>query len=157
VSTWFAARFAGDLNYNAKQSAPATITINKATATVNVTGGTFTYDGNAHPATGTVTGVGGANLGTPTFVYTPGGSSAPVNAVRTPLLVRTRATATTTRHRAPLRRSPSTRQSPPLSRPQHLHVRRQSVRGRGSATGVNGETSHAGNVAYTRLRRRAIC
>jgi hypothetical protein len=66
-------------NYN---SASASVSINvlKTTPAVNVTGGTFTYDGNPHPATGSVTGVGGANLGTPSFAYAPGGSSAPVNA-----------------------------------------------------------------------------
>jgi hypothetical protein len=64
---------APDTNY-ADGTGTGSDIINKANATVNVTGGTFTYDGNAHPATGTVTGVGGANLGTPTFVYTPGGT-----------------------------------------------------------------------------------
>jgi hypothetical protein len=57
-----------------------TLTIAKATPTVSVTGGTFTYDGASHPATGSVTGVGGANLGSPTFTYTPGGAAAPLNA-----------------------------------------------------------------------------
>jgi DNA/RNA endonuclease G (NUC1) len=63
-------------------SATATVTINvlKANPTVTATGGTFGYDANAHPATGTVTGVNGENLGVPAFTYTPGGSSAPVNA-----------------------------------------------------------------------------
>jgi hypothetical protein len=46
-----AARYAGDANYNAKQSAPATITINAAPVTVNINGGPFTYDGNSHAAT----------------------------------------------------------------------------------------------------------
>jgi hypothetical protein len=36
--------------------------ISKATATINVTPYSVTYDGNAHTATGTATGVGGANL-----------------------------------------------------------------------------------------------
>jgi hypothetical protein len=36
------------------------------------------YDGNSHAATGSVTELAAANLGTPTFAYTPGGSSAPV-------------------------------------------------------------------------------
>src|SRR5215472_4876639 len=38
----------------------ADFTINRATPIVTVTGGTFTYDGNPHGATVTVTGVGGA-------------------------------------------------------------------------------------------------
>ena len=46
-----------------------TLTVNKATPTVTVTGGTFPYDGQPHAATGTVRGNGGANLGSPTFTY----------------------------------------------------------------------------------------
>lgn len=71
---------AGDGNYDAAAPVDQTFNVAKATPVVNAAGGTFTYDGDAHPATGTVTGVGGANLGAPTFTYTPGGSSAPVNA-----------------------------------------------------------------------------
>lgn len=41
----------------------------QATPMVSVVGGSFTYDGSAHPATGSVTGVGGASLGSPTFAY----------------------------------------------------------------------------------------
>jgi hypothetical protein len=41
----------------------------KATPTVQVTGGSFAYDEHAHPPTGSVTGVGGESLGTPTFTY----------------------------------------------------------------------------------------
>ena len=69
-----AARYAGDDNYNPKQSASATLTINKAdsTTTVTVAGGeSFTYDGNAHPSAVSVTGVGGLNL-TPAPVYSCG-------------------------------------------------------------------------------------
>src|SRR5262249_9667568 len=40
------------------------------TPTVTVIAGSFAYDGQEHPAAGFVTGVGGANLGTPTFTYT---------------------------------------------------------------------------------------
>jgi hypothetical protein len=45
-------------------SASATVTdkINQANATINVTPYTVTYDGTAHTATGTATGVGGVNL-----------------------------------------------------------------------------------------------
>ena len=80
-----AARFAGDTNYNQKQSASASVIINKATPTVSVSFGSspITYDGNPHPATATVAGVGGADLtsghGTVTVTYTPG-PGAPVNA-----------------------------------------------------------------------------
>src|SRR5207302_9278057 len=39
------------------------LTITKATPTVSVTGGTFTYDGNPHAASVAVTGVGGVTVG----------------------------------------------------------------------------------------------
>ena len=55
--------------------------IAKAMPTVTVIGGTFIHDGNPHPATGAVTGVGGVFLVMPLFTYTPppGDSTAPVN------------------------------------------------------------------------------
>jgi len=65
-------------NYSAP-SATGMLVIGKATPAVNVAGGTYTYDGDAHPATGSVTGVGGADLGAPSFTYN-GGAGAPVNA-----------------------------------------------------------------------------
>jgi hypothetical protein len=71
---------AGDSNYNAATPVDQTFTVGKATPVVNANDVTATYDGNPHPATGTVTGVGGVDLGTPTFTYTPGGSTAPTNA-----------------------------------------------------------------------------
>ena len=74
------ASFAGDSNYTSASSSEATITINKATPVVTASGGTYTYDATAHPATATVTGVGGETLGSATFTYTPGGASAPINA-----------------------------------------------------------------------------
>jgi hypothetical protein len=80
-----AARFAGDTNYNQKQSTTTAVVINKATPTVSVSFGSspVTYDGNPHPATATVAGVGGVDLtsghGTATVSYTPG-PGAPVNA-----------------------------------------------------------------------------
>jgi hypothetical protein len=69
-----AARFAGNGNYNQKQSAPDPLTINKADSVtvVSVAGGvSFTYDGDSHPATVTVIGAGGLNL-TPAPVYSAG-------------------------------------------------------------------------------------
>ena len=55
--------------------------IKKATPTISVTPYSVTYDGNPHSATATATGVGGASVsGSFTFIYTPGGSVAPVNA-----------------------------------------------------------------------------
>src|SRR5205085_1992465 len=53
--------FAGGANYN-DASGTVNDSIAKATATVNVTPYNVTYDGNAHTATGTATGVGGADL-----------------------------------------------------------------------------------------------
>ena len=53
------ASFAGDTNYNAGARS-ATLTIGKGAPAVSVTGGTFTFDGAAHAATGLVTGAGGA-------------------------------------------------------------------------------------------------
>src|SRR4030095_7532021 len=52
---------ATDDNYNVANSAAATVTLLKADATIDVVGFTGVYDGNAHGASGTATGVGGAN------------------------------------------------------------------------------------------------
>ncbi|MBN9521332.1 right-handed parallel beta-helix repeat-containing protein [bacterium] len=41
----------------------------RAVSTVAATGGSFVYDGQAHPATGSVTGPDGEGIGTPTFTY----------------------------------------------------------------------------------------
>lgn len=72
------ASYAGDANYLAA-SGSETVVINKATPTVTAAGGTFTYDGAAHAASGTATGIGGENLGPLTFTYN-GGSQLPLNA-----------------------------------------------------------------------------
>jgi hypothetical protein len=53
--------FAGNGNYNA-QSGSVAVTINKANATINVTGYSATYDGAAHTAAGSATGVNGESL-----------------------------------------------------------------------------------------------
>lgn len=50
------------------------LTINSAAPTVSVTGGRFAYDGAAHPATGSATGVGGVSVGG-TFTFTYNGSA----------------------------------------------------------------------------------
>jgi hypothetical protein len=65
-------------NYNGG-TVNTTIDVSKAAATITAIGGTFTYDGQPHRATGFVTGVAGAPLGTPTFTYS-GGAQSPVNA-----------------------------------------------------------------------------
>ncbi|PYT46567.1 MAG: hypothetical protein DMG44_20350, partial [Acidobacteria bacterium] len=75
-----AARFAGNNNYNPKQSAAVPLIINQADAVINVSGFTGKYDGNAHGASGTATGVKGEdlsslfNLGS-TFTSVPGGTA----------------------------------------------------------------------------------
>lgn len=64
-------------NYQVSATA-GSFTITKATPTVTITGGTFTYDGAAHAATCTVAGVNNESL-TGTVSYVPG-PGAPVNA-----------------------------------------------------------------------------
>ncbi|HVS51711.1 MAG TPA: MBG domain-containing protein [Opitutaceae bacterium] len=70
--------FTGGANYN-DQSGDAAIVINKADATVSVSGYSGTYDGVAHGATGTATGIGRANLGGldlgASFTDAPGGTA----------------------------------------------------------------------------------
>ncbi|HET7456053.1 MAG TPA: MBG domain-containing protein [Gemmatimonadaceae bacterium] len=65
---------AGDANYNAAPNVSYTLTVKKAQPTVNVTwtGGTY---GASTAANGSVVGVGGASLGTPTFSYAGTGST----------------------------------------------------------------------------------
>jgi parallel beta-helix repeat protein len=71
--------FTGGTNYN-DQSGDVAIVINKADATVSVSGYTGVYDGNPHGASGTATGVGGTdlsaglNLGA-TYTDVPGGTA----------------------------------------------------------------------------------
>jgi len=60
---------AATANYTAA-TATTSFTVNKATATINVTPYTVTYDGNAHTATATATGVGGVNLPASDFTLT---------------------------------------------------------------------------------------
>ena len=50
-----------------------------ATPTVTLTGGTFTYDGQPHGASATVTGIGGIDLGAATLTY-DGSPNVPINA-----------------------------------------------------------------------------
>ncbi len=71
--------FAGDANY-ATASGDATVTITKAAATINVTGYTGVYDGGAHGASGSATGVSGEPLSAllnfgATFINVPGGTA----------------------------------------------------------------------------------
>ena len=76
TATW---TFAGDTNYKSATGSVA-IVITQADAVVNVSGFSGVYDGNAHGATGTATGVKGEsltsllNLGEP-FTNVPGGTA----------------------------------------------------------------------------------
>jgi hypothetical protein len=65
------ASYGGDANHLGDSSSK-TFTIGKATPTVSVNWAAWTFDGTAHPASGSVTGVGGAALGTPSFTYYSG-------------------------------------------------------------------------------------
>ncbi|PYT52123.1 MAG: hypothetical protein DMG43_12675, partial [Acidobacteria bacterium] len=77
------ANFAGDMNHSGSTDSKS-ITITQAPTTTAVSGGgTFTYNGLAHPATVLVTGAGGLSL-TPPPVYTGACSAAPVNVPDTP-------------------------------------------------------------------------
>jgi hypothetical protein len=71
--------FAGDANYNAAEGTAA-ITIERADATIEVSGFNGTYDGAPHGATGRATGVNGENLSglldlSATFTNVPGGTA----------------------------------------------------------------------------------
>ena len=72
------AAFAGNANYTSA-AGNATLVIAKATPVVTVSGGTFTYDGQPHGATGSVTGAGGTALSPLTFTYN-GAADVPVAA-----------------------------------------------------------------------------
>ena len=69
--TYELASFEGDVNHTAA-AATATLTIAKAAATVTANGGSYIYDGAAHPATATVTGVSGVSIG-PLTTHVPSG------------------------------------------------------------------------------------
>lgn len=62
------ASFAGNTNYNPASSI-ATIVIQPVTPVVVISGGTFNFDGQPHPATGSVRGVNNVIIGVPTITY----------------------------------------------------------------------------------------
>jgi hypothetical protein len=71
---------AGSSNYNAATDVPRSFTINQATALINVNGFTGVYDGNAHGATGSATGVNSEDLSSllnlgASFTDAPGGTA----------------------------------------------------------------------------------
>lgn len=73
------ASFPGDANHTGSSDSKA-FTINKANATINVTGYTGFYDGSQHGATGTATGVNGEDLSSllnlgQKFTNVPGGTA----------------------------------------------------------------------------------
>jgi hypothetical protein len=73
--------FTGSANYNSIGNTTITDTIARANATIEITGYDGTYDGLAHGASGTATGIGGIDLGAglnlgATFVNVPGGTAA---------------------------------------------------------------------------------
>ena len=81
-STGVGASFAGDNSF-ATSSGTASFTVNKATPTVTVSGGPFTYDATPHAATATAVGVDGVTAVSGTFAFTytpPGNATAPTNA-----------------------------------------------------------------------------
>ena len=71
--------FTGDNNHN-PSSDSKTYTISKATPLVTVSGGPFTFDGNSHAATITVTGVGGVTVSGSSAVTYNGVATVPINA-----------------------------------------------------------------------------
>ncbi|HEY7789968.1 MAG TPA: MBG domain-containing protein [Vicinamibacterales bacterium] len=74
-----AASQSGDATFNAAQPVTQDITVQQATPSVTATGGTFTYDGQPHPATASVTGPGGTVLGPVSITYN-GSATVPVDA-----------------------------------------------------------------------------
>jgi probable HAF family extracellular repeat protein len=68
--------YGGDATYESADGA-GTLTVAKATPSMRVFGGTFAFDGQPHAALGTVTGVNGEDLGSPSFTYN-GSPEAPV-------------------------------------------------------------------------------
>jgi hypothetical protein len=69
--TGVSASFAGTTQFGAG-SAAAALMIEKAPVTIDYTGGTFIFDAQPHPATGSVFGAFKEPLGSPTFTYTDG-------------------------------------------------------------------------------------
>lgn len=68
--------YGGDALY-ASADGDGTVTVLKAMPMLRVFGGTFSFDGQPHPATGAITGVNGEDLGSPSFSYN-GSPSEPV-------------------------------------------------------------------------------
>jgi hypothetical protein len=72
--------YTGDGNHTGSSDSK-TFTVAKATSSVSVTGGTFTYDATPHAATAIVSGVGSGTMQVVSWSYTPSGdATVPVNA-----------------------------------------------------------------------------
>ena len=74
---WVSAYYAGSENYTTGSSGNVTLAIRKAEPVVTIEGGPFTFNGQPHPATVTVRGIGGDVL-SPFAVLYDGGAAAPV-------------------------------------------------------------------------------
>ena len=88
--------FAGDTNHNGSTDNKS-ITIAKAASTTTVTvagGASFTYDGNTHPATVSVTGIGNLSLA-PAPVYSCGHAPVEPTVAHTPKQRRLRSASPT--------------------------------------------------------------
>lgn len=78
------ATYSGDANHTGSTAAQVTFAITKAPSTVSVAAVSVEYDGNAHPATAAVSGVGTGITQTVTWAYTGACSAAPINVAETP-------------------------------------------------------------------------
>jgi RTX calcium-binding nonapeptide repeat (4 copies) len=72
--------YAGNGPFLSVSDSSQVLSVNKATPTLVVTGATATYDGTAHPATFTITGVNGDNLTSLVSLTYAGSANVPVNA-----------------------------------------------------------------------------
>jgi hypothetical protein len=72
--------YAGNGPFSPVSDSSQVLSVNKATPTLVVTGATATYDGTAHPATFSITGVNGDNLTSLVSLTYAGSATVPVNA-----------------------------------------------------------------------------
>ena len=99
-------------NYTAADSSVKPVTVSKATPTVSISWADWTFDGTAHVASGSVTGVGGADLGAADSIsYYNGstGSGSPLAGARRMLVITARWRMSTRRPTTPLRTQASSR------------------------------------------------
>ena len=77
VGTYAVSYHYGGNSFYTSTDASGSVTVLKATPILKVFAGTFAFDGQPHPATGTITGVNSEDLGSPSFSYN-GSPSEPV-------------------------------------------------------------------------------